>query len=205
MAEVTSKSPAPAPAPSGGDLVANLADSRRKLKEERNRLRSENEQLKKAVTDLTNQNADLKTKADNSATLKRVQELEGQIREHAHRRIFDGLAKKQGVAEDSLDLLWQVAGWKAEADEVDEAAMTAVIAEQKGKPGVSRLFGASSNGPPPPLVKPGPASGKGSESGTNGTQPLAFDDPRWSDVKYMMQNFDKVSAGSQERIERGEV
>ena len=34
---------------------------------------------------------------------------------------------------------------------------------------------------------------------------LAHDDERWSDVKYVMGNYDKITAASKARLERGEV
>ena len=44
-------------------------------------------------------------------------ELKGQLRTLSHRRVFDRLAKERGAPEDSLDLIWQASGHKAEKDD----------------------------------------------------------------------------------------
>lgn len=201
----------PTPAPLAIDpsqLVARLGAQRQKFKAAAQHLTTQRDGLQAEVDRLTKENSDLKGKADNSATAKRVLELEQQIREGNHRRAFDRLAKAKGVPEDSLDLLWQVSGYKAQADEIDEPALSAVIDEQKAKPGVSRLFGAAAppvkEGQSTPPNKPAPGSGQGGGS-PNGVPPMAHDDTRWSDVAYMMNNFQAVADAASQRIARGEV
>jgi hypothetical protein len=183
--------------------IERLKDAMVTITSERDQLRSERERL-------ANENAILASRADTSLSAKKVQELEAKLREISHRKAFDRIAKERGVAEDALDLVYQTSGYKADQPEVDEVAIGAILDEQRTRPGVSRLFGqpagtASPNGPqqPPPAPKPGPASGQGGP--TQGRVPMAPDDPRHGDVKYVWENFDTISADAKGRIERGEI
>jgi len=188
--------------------IARLGAQRGQLRAEVKTLTGERDTLRSDNERLARENAELKTKADGSASLKRVQELEGQIRESNHRKAFDRVAKARGVADDALDLVYQTSGYKAEGDQADEAAIGALIDATKAKPGVSRLFGDApapdaAGGPDTP--KPALGAGQAGRPGTPPSAIFAVDDPRHSDVKYMMANYEAVSAAAAERIKRGEV
>ena len=107
-----------------------------------------------------------------STSAKKVEELTGELRGLKHRAVFARLAKEQGVREGATDDLYQLSGWKPEADAVDEAAMKQAVADQKAKRGY--LFGepettpADGSTPPatPPAPRPGPAYGQGGSTTT---------------------------------------
>ena len=191
------------------DTVAQLATQRTRFRMQRDEARLSEARTKIENDRLKAEHADLAIRADTSASSRRVQELEGKLREISHRKVFDAVAKSKGVPEDALDLLYQTSGYKADQPEPDSIAIGAMLDEAKGKPGISRLFGdvqpiTPPNGQqPPPPIRPGPASGQG---GTNqGRTPMAPDDPRHGDVRWVWDNFDTISADSKARIERGEV
>lgn len=188
------------------DTVAQLATQRTRFRMQRDEARAEVNRTKAENARLTAEHADLTVRADTSASARKVQELEGKLREIDHRKVFDRVAKSKGVAEDTLDLLYQTSGYKAEQPQPDEIAIGVMLDETRVKPGFSRLFGeaAPPNGQtttPPP--KPGPGSGQGGPN--QGRVPMAPDDPRHGDVRYVFENFDQISADARARIERGEV
>lgn len=206
MATGTATAP-PAPATSDPQVIARIAAKRDKWKAQAQGLTTERDALKAERDKLLKDNEELARKADSSASAKRVAELEGKIREGEHRKVFDRAAKARGVAEDSLDLLYQASGYKAEGDP-DEAAIGALIDQQKAQPGVSRLFGVATPTPTPadtPPIKPGPGSGAGGREGTPPSAMFAHDDPRINDVKYIMNNYETVTKNAQERLARGEI
>ena len=61
----------------------------------------------------------------------RIAELEGMIRDRAHYDKFSELAKGAKAKEAALKHLWQVSGYKAEADEIDESELKNLVAELK--------------------------------------------------------------------------
>lgn len=174
----------------------------RSLEGEVGTLRADNEKLRAQV-------AELGARADTSASAKRVQELEQQLRDRDHRAAFDRVARARGVREDALDGAWQLSGYKAEG-EPDEAAIAAVIDGQKGPRGY--LFAdptdqaaATTTPTPTPLpARPAPGSGQGTKT-VGKPAILAPDDPRHSDVKFMMQNYEAVSQAAADRVARGEI
>lgn len=205
----TTTSTVAAPPTSDPQIVARLASKRDKWKGQAQSLTTERDALKIERDRLLKENEDLKKKADTSASARRVQELEGKLLETEHRKVFDRVAKAAGVPEDSLDLVYQQTGYKPEG-EPDEATIGASIEEAKSKPGVSRLFGSTETttptGTPPPLIKPGPGSDRGSRLPTPASAKFSgADDPKLSDVKYIMNNYEEVTKAAQERIARGEI
>jgi hypothetical protein len=196
---------------SSAGVVARLAIQRTKFKNavetlraERNALRVERDKINAELTRITGENATLQTKADTSVTAKRVQELEAQLRDVAHRKVFDKVAKSKGIPDDALDLFFQASGYKVEGDAPDGAAIGVLIDEQRAKPGVSRLFGEAEkpNGNPKPLPKPGAASGAGPAERAALRDFTGMDH---SDVKYIMGNYDQIAEAAVERMKRGEI
>ncbi len=168
-------------------------------------LKTENEQLKARLTEL-------EAKADTSASAKRVLELEQQLRDRDHRAAFDRVARTKGVREEALADAWQLSGYKAEG-EPDDDAIGALIDEQKGTRGY--LFGesgtsaeatnqATTTPTASPIHKPAPGSGQG-KSPVSKPAVLAPDDPRHSDVKFMMRNYEAISQAAADRVARGEI
>ena len=144
-----------------------------------------------------------------STSAKKVEELTGELRGLKHRAVFDRLAKEQGVREGAANDLYQLSGWKADGDVVDETAMKQAIEAQKTAR--AYLFGEAQPNPagdggtppttPPPTPKPGPAHGQGGGV----TNPPKFTDDQLSDPKFAYLNFDKISAAASERVARGEI
>jgi hypothetical protein len=200
----------PTPGSANAGVIARLGSQRGQLRAEVRTLTTERDTARTELETLRRENGELKVKADTSAGAKRVQELEGQLRDAAHRKVFDRVAAAKGVPGDSLEVLYQLSGYKAEGDQADEAAIGVLIDQQKGKPGVGRLFGDATPTPTPTpsgtgIVKPGPASGSGGRTETPSSAMFAHDDPRLSDAKFVMQNYELVTKAAQERVARGEV
>jgi len=91
-------------------------------------LTSERDEARNAVTDLTGERDSLKTAPDAAA---RIAELEGTIRDRTHFDKFAELAKGAKAKDAALKHLWQVSGYKAEADEIDERALQGLVAKLK--------------------------------------------------------------------------
>ncbi|OJW20454.1 MAG: hypothetical protein BGO49_04395 [Planctomycetales bacterium 71-10] len=190
--------------------IARLAAKARGYLEKYNQEKIRADGLKTQVDGLTSEVTTLREKADGSTSARKVEELTAQLRGLKHRAVFDRLAGEAGVKPGATDDLYQLSGWKPEADAVDEAAMKQAIADQKGKRGY--LFGEAEAGAPPPAdgsttttpppaPKPGPAYGQG---GSTTTAPK-FTDDQLSDPVYSFNNFEKISAAASERVARGEV
>jgi hypothetical protein len=202
------KTPAPTPTPTGtlsegaAESFVRIAAQRAKFKTAVKGLTAERDTLKTEVERLRAENAELKTKTDTSLSAQRVLELEAKIRDRDHKDAFTRIAESKGARTDAISDLWQLSGYKAEKDEIDEAAIGALIDEQRSKRAYLFGDGAGSKGAETPPPKPGVGSGQGGKSA--GTPDLiADDDPRWSDVKYQYMNFDKISSAAAERVARG--
>lgn len=204
MEQTTPLQAAPASDP---NTIARMAIQRSKLRSAVGNLTTERDALKAEAERLRAENVELQGKADTSASAKRVQELEAKLRQIDHRKVFDRLAAAKGARPDGLEDLYALSGYRAEGDAADEAAIGALIDEQKGKRGY--LFGkaeeAPAEGTPPPARK-ALGSGQGSDkAGAEGTIKMAPDDPRWSDTKWIMSNYEAVAKASADRVARGEV
>jgi chromosome segregation ATPase len=108
-------------------VLASEAKSRR-LKAKA--IAEENETLKSTVGALTTERDALKSRAEAAPheLQAQVDEYKGKLRDRDHRDKFKALAHAAGVTQDkALDDLWQLSGYKAEADEVDDAKITAAI------------------------------------------------------------------------------
>lgn len=205
----TKETPTPAPGPSYSfdptDVIGRLKAQRAILQKTLKETRADTEAIRKQNADLTARIADLEKRAGGGAA-ERVKELEAQIRERAHRDVFDRIATQKGGRPEALNDLWRLSEYTPEADVADEATIGSLIDTQKSER--AYLFGpASPNGapaPPPPPRKPGVGSGQGAPNPAPGQVP-APDDPRWSDVRWQWDNFDKIAQAASERRERGEV
>lgn len=182
-------------------LVARLATQRTKFKDAVERITTERDSLKAEADRLRVENADLKTRADTSVSVKRVAELEGKLRDLDHRKVFDKLATAKGARPEALEDLWQLSGYKAEKDDIDEATIATLIDEQRGKR--SYLFGVDAPPPPPPTPPPKPGAGSG--QGGSSTVTLVFSEEQLSDPKFVMQNFERIALSAQERINTGQI
>lgn len=161
-------------------------------------------ELEKTVQSLTGERDTLKVKADTSLASKRVEELTAQMRDMKHQEAFTRVAASKGVRPDGIPDLWQLSGYKAEADEIDEAALSVLIDDQKAKR--PYLFGESKGGDPisggnPSPVKPGPASGQGNLTKIS----PAFTEEQLNDPGFVMKNWAKIQKNAAQRVEDGQV
>lgn len=92
-----------------------------------------------------------------------VDRLKGELRTRDHRAKFGDLAREAKVRPDALGDLWDLSGYRAEADEIDEDAMRAAITKAvETRPYL--LDGEAVK----PAPKAGPAGGKGGKADTPG-------------------------------------
>jgi hypothetical protein len=91
-------------------------------------LTSERDEFRDALTEVAAERDTLKTAPDASA---RIAELEGTIRDRTHFDKFAELAKGAKAKDAALKHLWQVSGYKAEADDIDERALQTLVAKLK--------------------------------------------------------------------------
>ena len=69
------------------------------------------------------------------AMAERITELEGLIRDRSHYDKFTELAKGARAKDAALKHLWQVSGYQADTDEIDEPALRNLVAELKENAG----------------------------------------------------------------------
>jgi hypothetical protein len=91
-------------------------------------LTSERDEYRDALTDVASERDSLKTAPEASA---RIAELEASIRDRTHFDKFAELAKGARAKDAALKHLWQVSGYKAEADEIDDHALQSLVAKLK--------------------------------------------------------------------------
>src|SRR5271166_3006810 len=92
------------------------------------KLTSERDEFRDALTEISEERDSLKSKvAAPDAQAARIAELEGTIRDRQHYDKFAELAKGAKAKEAALKHLWQVSGYKAEADEPDEIALGKLV------------------------------------------------------------------------------
>ena len=88
------------------------------------KLTSERDEYRESLSEISEERDSLKTKvATPDAQAARIAELEAAIRDRQHYDKFAELAKEARAKEAALKHLWQVSGYKAEADEIDEKAL----------------------------------------------------------------------------------
>ena len=93
-------------------------------------LTSERDEYRTALTDVAAERDSLKDSPD-AAT--RIAELEASIRDRTHFDRFAELAKGAKAKDAALKHLWQVSGYKAEADDIDEKALQGLVAKLKSE------------------------------------------------------------------------
>jgi ribosomal protein S20 len=171
------------------------------LKIEHAALQGELDKLKTEVASAKSEVETAKSKYDGSKLKTENEELRTKLRTTEHRKVFDRLAKERGVAEDALDDLWQLSGYQAAKDDVDEAAIGTLLDEQKAKPGRARLFGEVAG---TPTSTPGPGRGQGQrESKPNGkflVTRAQMGDPLWC-AEHHAERSAAVKAGTLEVID----
>src|SRR5438132_5052040 len=109
------------------DFVAKVKaadDQIKALETERDTARNEANAARVEATNVKGKFDESKVKAEND-------ELRGKLRTTEHRKVFDRLAKAKGATDETVDDLWTLSGYKADKDDVDEAALTTLIDEQK--------------------------------------------------------------------------
>lgn len=92
------------------------------------KLTSERDEYREALTEVNEERDSLKSQvAEPDAQAARIAELEAAIRNRQHYDKFAELAKGAKAKEAALKHLWQVSGYKAEADEIDEKAIGKLV------------------------------------------------------------------------------
>jgi len=95
-------------------------------------LTSERDEYRDAVNDLAAERDSLKSQISSpDAQAARISELETSIRDRNHFDKFAELAKGAKAKDAALKHLWQVSGYKAEADEIDDKALQTLVAKLK--------------------------------------------------------------------------
>jgi hypothetical protein len=182
VAEVTSKGGNPTPAAGEGtlDTVARLGAQRRKFKDAAKRLTEERDTLKAERDKMAKELEEAKK----AAGADKIAELEGRLREQAHRGKFNELAKAAGVKEKALNDLWEKSGYKAEGDAPDETKIKAAIEGQRSER--DYLFEPAAQGQQggeTPFVVPGPGRGQGGTAQNIGNRldvtQAQLRDPAW--------------------------
>ena len=93
-------------------------------------LTSERDEYRDALTEVVAERDSLKTAPDAAS---RIAELEASIRNRTHFDRFAELAKGAKAKDAALKHLWQVSGYKAEADDIDEKALQSLVAKLKSE------------------------------------------------------------------------
>lgn len=62
-----------------------------------------------------------------------IESLKGKIRDSSHRTAFDTKAKELGFNPDALADVWEMSGYKAASDDVDEAAIETALSDLKAR------------------------------------------------------------------------
>jgi hypothetical protein len=91
-------------------------------------LTSERDEYRDALTEVAAERDSLKTAPDAAS---RIAELEASIRDRSHFDKFAELAKGAKAKDAALKHLWQVSGYKAEADDIDEKVLQSLVAKLK--------------------------------------------------------------------------
>ena len=167
-------------------LRAEAKDRRIKAKT----VTAERDELKAQLGTLTTDRDTWKGKAEAAPGDKdrRIAELEGTIRTRDHKDAFNRLAKDAGVRTDAVDDLWNLSGYKADTDQVDEARINQLIGE--ARTGRAYLFStagetpAAGSGEPKKPLSPPPGSGRGAPANGSGQYRLTASQMR--DPKFMM-------------------
>jgi chromosome segregation ATPase len=160
------------------DLTGELATIRAEAKSRRIKgkaLGEENDTLKTQLATLTTERDTLAAAAKAQPHELQVQldEYKGKLRDRDHRDKFTTLAKAAGVTQDkALDDLWQLSGYKAEADEIDDTKITAAITSTLKDRDWLKAAPASGDATTPPpsganaTLQSGPGAHRGGAAGS---------------------------------------
>jgi hypothetical protein len=91
-------------------------------------LTSERDEYRNAVKDLADERDSLKTEPEAAS---RIAELEALIRDRNHFDAFNKMARDAKAKDGAIKHLWQVSGYKAEVDEIDEKALQSLVSQLK--------------------------------------------------------------------------
>lgn len=114
-------------------LQAEAATLRAEAKDRRIKgraLKTENEEYQAALADLAAERDRYKAaiEAEPHELQAQVDAYKSKLRDRDHKDKFRSLATKAGVTQDkALDDLWQLSGYKPDADEIDDGKITAAI------------------------------------------------------------------------------
>lgn len=173
------------------NVVARLGNKVRKWKDIATIAQKERDEARTEIEKLKNQVADLTGRADGNEAARQRDEALAQLRTLKHRQTFDHLAKMAGATTTKqIEDLWQLSGYKPEADEPDTAAIEALIAAQKAER--SYLFNDQKTGNiQVPETKPGPGRGRG-ETDTDGQGAFTITKAQANDPLFMRDNAAKI-------------
>lgn len=114
--------------------IAKLARALEKYKilagnaiEERDVLVEKLEEMQKVQEKWDVERKELEAKADANIERSRADKLQQQIRDIRHRDMFYKQARSAGAPSDVVEDLWNLAGFKADKDEVNEVAMQELV------------------------------------------------------------------------------
>jgi hypothetical protein len=213
MAEGVAEATAPANGASAHYEARRLVKMER-LKEAVGSLTGQRDAAQSEVARLTKENEALQRKTDSSALAKQNAELQGKLRTLEHRKTFDRLAAEKGVTSPKAqDLLYKESGWKADADEFDEAEMSATIDASLTEMPFLKGAEATQDEGQQPIVKPGPGSGQAATAGKKrnpreGDHLIIPDnDPRLIDTSWQASAAGQAAmmASAQEKMRRGMI
>ena len=93
-------------------------------------LTSQRDEYRDVLSEISTERDSLKAKlAQPDAQAARISELEALIRDRTHYDKFAELAKGAKAKDAALKHLWQVSGYKAEHDEIDDQALRGLVAK----------------------------------------------------------------------------
>jgi hypothetical protein len=164
-------------------------------------LETENGTLKTSVSTLTAENAELKKQVSTpDAKDKKIAELTATIRTTKHKGRFAELAAEAGVNPDAVEALYKLSGYEPKADDVDDAALKALLETAKTEHKFAFVKGepAKEGEGAPPAPKPIPGQGRG--AGHDGKDGTIITAEQRMDPKFMLNraNQDVILAAAKE-------
>lgn len=187
-------------APTSGNpegTIARLGGKIRKWKDSANQAAKERDALKAELDKATAQIKDLAGKADGNEAAKQRDQLAQQLRDIKHQAAFRKVADPAGKMSDAqFKDLWQLSGYKAEAEEPDAKAIAAVIDTQRKER--SYLFGPQGQQQAAgEQAIPAAVYGKGQSDMPNQGH-YVVSRAQAADPVFMMANAGKIAAASAE-------
>lgn len=188
------------------DQIAKVNAEAAKYRRRARDLRTERDALDAKVKAIETAHAELEAKLKTAASQPseaqaEVERLRGEIRVRDHRAAFDRLAGERQVRAEAIGDLWGLSGYKAEADQPDEAAIGAAIdSALESRPW---LRGTDSAKPPGGAQTgtrpaPGPGADRGKPDSTSGGALLRIREEDYSDPAFMKRNQAAIAAAVRE-------